>query len=342
MMPACKLAWAAASPRRTRCLGSPDRTTERCRNAAAAARPPRACARLADCSSAAATSSLGPAAAVARCHARRSGSTLGSVASARARWTSRRCSLVAVRYTAERTSGWRKVTRGLRARSPSVSASIAETAMPSCSEARSRSSGSPMGSAAASSNRRRASSETALTRRTKLSWIRPDIACASGSPKPPASCVAVNPRGNSSNANGFPRVSAMIRSRTRSSSLNRSVERSSARASPLRKPRTSSPSTCWSSKPGSRAANTNPTRSASRRRATKASVNAEARSSHCASSTTHSSGRCSASAANKLSTANPTRNRSGAVPSLSPNTVSSARRCGAGSSSMRSSNGAHN
>ena len=39
----------------------------------------------------------GPAAAVARCHARRSGSTLRSVASARARWTSRRCSLVAVR-----------------------------------------------------------------------------------------------------------------------------------------------------------------------------------------------------------------------------------------------------
>ena len=80
-----------------RCSGSPDRTTERCRNAAAAARPPRACARPADCSSSAATGSLGPAAAVARCHARRSGSTLRSVASARARWTARRCSLVAVR-----------------------------------------------------------------------------------------------------------------------------------------------------------------------------------------------------------------------------------------------------
>ena len=116
--PACKLAWAAASARRTRCLGSPDRTTERCRNAAAAASPPRACARLADRSSSAATGSLGPAAAVARCHARRSGSTLRSVASARARWTSRRCSLVAVRYTAERTSGWRKVTRSLEGQQP--------------------------------------------------------------------------------------------------------------------------------------------------------------------------------------------------------------------------------
>ena len=41
-----------------------------------------------------------------------------------------------------------------------------------------------------------------------------------GRSRPPAA-LAVNPRGNSSNASGFPRVSAMIRSRTRSSSLNR-------------------------------------------------------------------------------------------------------------------------
>ena len=43
---------------------------------------------------------------------------------------------VAVRYTAERTSGWRKVTRWPRARSPSVSVSTAETAMPSRPAAR--------------------------------------------------------------------------------------------------------------------------------------------------------------------------------------------------------------
>ena len=55
-------------------------------------------------------------------------------------------------------------------------------------------------------------------------------------PKPPASCVAVNPRGSSSNASGLPRVSATIRSRTRSSSMNRTAEPSSARASPLRRP----------------------------------------------------------------------------------------------------------
>ena len=45
------------------------------RNAAAAARPPRACARPAERSSSAATSSSGPAAAWARCQARRSGSS---------------------------------------------------------------------------------------------------------------------------------------------------------------------------------------------------------------------------------------------------------------------------
>ena len=55
------------------------------RNAAAAVSPPRACARLAERSSSAATSSSGPGAACARCHARRSGSSCGSVASARAR-----------------------------------------------------------------------------------------------------------------------------------------------------------------------------------------------------------------------------------------------------------------
>ena len=51
-----------------------------------AAAPPRACARPAERSSSAATASSGPLAACARCHARRSGSSCGSVASASARW----------------------------------------------------------------------------------------------------------------------------------------------------------------------------------------------------------------------------------------------------------------
>jgi uncharacterized membrane protein len=115
-------------------------------------------------------------AAAARCHARRSGSVTLSVASANAWWTARRPSTATDRYTADRTSGCRNVTRSPIANSPSVSAPTTATAIPSRSDARSNGSGSPTGSAAATSNRRRASSESA---------------CASSSPKPPASCVAL-------------------------------------------------------------------------------------------------------------------------------------------------------
>ena len=141
---------------------------------------------------------------------------------------------------------------------------------------------------------------------------------------PPAGCVGVEPRGSSSSASGFPRVSATILSRTVTSRVRVTVEPSRARASPAASPRTSSCGRCRSSSPGSRAANTNPTGSASRRRATKASVSAEVRSSHCASSTTHSSGRCSATSERRLSTARPTRKRSGASPGLRPKTIRSA------------------
>ena len=64
---------------------------------------------------------------------------------------------------------------------------------------------------------------------------------ASGRPNPPASSAGVNPRGSSSSASGLPRVSATIRSRTRSSSRPGTTESSSARASAsLRPPTTSS------------------------------------------------------------------------------------------------------
>ena len=81
--PAC---WPAPRPAlRSACrAGSAVSNTDRCRNAAAAARPPRACARPAERSSSAATSSSGPSAAWARCQARRSGSARGSVTSASA------------------------------------------------------------------------------------------------------------------------------------------------------------------------------------------------------------------------------------------------------------------
>jgi len=50
-----------------------------------------------------------------------------------------------------------------------------------------------------------------------------------------ASSVALSARGSSGSASGFPRVSATIRSRTWSSSLNRTTEPSNSRAPRLRK-----------------------------------------------------------------------------------------------------------
>src|SRR5262249_45965104 len=73
----------------------------------------------------------------------------------------------------------------------------------------------------------------------KLASIRPESSCESTRPKPTANSLAVSPRGSSSSAKGLPRVSAMIRSRTRSSNMNRTAVPSSARASPLTRPRTS-------------------------------------------------------------------------------------------------------
>ena len=140
----------------------------------------------------------------------------------------------------------------------------------------------------------------------------------------------------------MPRVSATSRSRTRSSNRTRNAESNSARASASGRPSTASFGNPSSSSPGSRVTNTSATDSANSRRATNASACADERSSHCASSTTHKSGCSCATSASRLSTANPTRNRSGGAPTRCPNATPSASRCGAGSRSSRSSRGAHN
>ena len=62
---------------------------------------------------------------------------------------------------------------------------------------------------------------------------------------------------------------------------------------------------------GSRAANTSPTGSAASRRAVNPSACADARSSHCSSSIKQISGRSPAIPHSRLSTARPTKNRSG-------------------------------
>lgn len=215
--------------------------------------------------------------------------------------------------------------------------------MPRRSTARHSSSGSPTGSAAATNSNSRASSGRARRRRSKLSSMRPDNACALSIPNPPASCVTVRPRDSSSNASGLPRVSATIRSRTRSSSGPLTTLASSSRASG-----SSSPGTTSSGSPskyrapnGLRTAKTRPTDSAPRRRATNVSACAVATSSHCASSKMQTSGRSSATADSRLRAARPTRNRSGESPLRKPNAVPSASRCGPGSRSTRSRNGAH-
>ena len=74
---------------------------------------------------------------------------------------------------------------------------------------------------------------------------------------------------------------------------------------------------------------------------TNASVCADTRSSHCASSTMHTSGCSSAASASRLRAANPTRKRSGGGPRLRPNAVFNASRCGLGRWPSRSSMCAH-
>ena len=97
---------------------------------------------------------------------------------------------------------------------------------------------------------------------------------------------ASGPRGSSSNASGLPRVSATIRSRTRSSSLNTGPpSSSSARASPSLRPCTSSSGQVLEARRPARERRTRsrPAPPAADARRTP-SVSAEAWSSHCASS----------------------------------------------------------
>ena len=169
----------------------------------------------------------------------------------------------------------------------------------------------------------------------------PASGTAPGRPNPPASSAAVKPRGSSKMASGLPPVSATICSRTRASIGPASTEFSSARASCSGSLPTASSGSPARSPPGIRVPNTRATDSAPSRRATNASTCAEARSSHCASSTRHTSGCLAAASASRLSTARPTRNLSGTGPALRPNAVRTASACGSGNTSSRSSSGAH-
>ena len=293
------------------------------RNAAAAASPPRACARPAERSSSAATSSSGPAAACARCQARRSGSSSGSVdlgqravhapaLASRRRSVDRRAHERMAepdpRADVEQPGSRRGLER--RARDPEPRR---RRATPAAGRRRAR---PPRPAAAAASPRAAPRAAAGSSPRSG-----PTAAAASGSPNPPASCAAENPRGSSSSASGLPRVSATIRSRTRSSSRPGTTVASSARASSSARPcERAAPAGRRARAPslGSRTANTIATDSASSRRATNPRTWREAPSSHWASSTKQSSGCSSATSASRLSAAERDQEAVGRVPGREP------------------------
>ena len=288
-------------------------------------------------------------AACARCHARRSGSARGSVASASARCA--RCRSSGDRAPGRSPSGpagWRKrPARRTRAARRLGAGAAASAPIPSRSAARHSSVGSPIGSAAATSGSRCGRGrERARARRRKLSSIRPGQRQRGRQPEAAGELArASTPRGSSSSASGLPRVSATIRSRTRVVERARDRPRRAARG----RRRRGRPCDVELRQPGEvrrrpargRRTRARPTPPSSRR-ATKASACAEARSSHCASSI---------DAQQRLLLGRPRtagrarRGRPGsgpaAPPALSPNAVASASRWGSGSVLEPSSSGAH-
>ncbi len=168
---------------------------------------------------------------------------------------------------------------------------------------------------------------------------------ARGGAKPPARSPGLIPCDSSTSANGLPPVSAMIRSRTRSSSRPGTALDSRARAS-----RSSRPSSDSCGRPssarvvaGSRSENIIATGSASKRRATNPSVCTDAASTHCASSTRHRSGPLlGGSSQSRLSTATATRNLSGTSPDAMPKATSECILLRFGSASSPPRIGAHN
>lgn len=108
--------------------------------------------------------------------------------------------------------------------------------MPTCAAARHSSDASPVGSVAAISNSICVVSGNALQRSWNPLSTRSETSAVSGNRKPPASRAGRVFAGNSSNASGLPRASAMIRSRTSWSSGADTAESSSSRESASHSP----------------------------------------------------------------------------------------------------------
>ena len=203
-----------SSPRRRRAsarrAGS-DQSGRTLKKGSRAADPPRARARPAERSSSSATSSSGPTVA-ARCQARRSGSRLRSGTAASA--VDRRRSAAGGAIAAERTSGWRNVTR------PPIDPADPRTLRCGCGWREAESLGrAPKQEGLRRGPRLRSGGEVASSSGAPRVGGRSSPRSGPGrssriqQPEPARQLVAVNPCGSSSRASGFPRVSATIRSR---------------------------------------------------------------------------------------------------------------------------------
>jgi hypothetical protein len=147
------------------------------------------------------------------------------------------------------------------------------------------------------------------------------------------------PRGNSSSARGFPRVSASSCCRTRGSSGPTSDDSRSSRASPSSSPSITSSGSLSRRGSDRRPAKTIPTASASSRLAASARAWTVALSSHCSSSMRQTIGCSVAASDRRFKMARATRNRSGGGAARRPNATFTALRCGGGSRSTPPSNG---
>ena len=331
---------------RARCAGSGVSVAARSRNAAAAARPPRARARSAERSSSAATSSSGARAACARCHARRSGSTLGSVAAARADARSaarRRCRAVD-----------RRAQEGVAKGHPGADRRAGPPFPPDPPPSGPR----PRRSAAPPQERRitdwfgRGDQQQSLAVRGEELDSLPEAQLDPTRQRK----RGVNGEAARQLGRGQPvrqleereRIATRFGDESLAHALVQRPGDAPRQATRVRgcpsAPRAVAPAARRgaSNSPGSRSANTRTIESASKRRATNASTCAEERSSHCASSIRQRRGSSSAASERRLSSASPTRNRSGRAPALRPKAVPSASRWGGGSRARPSSRGAHN
>ena len=275
--PAWTLACAAASARPARRAGSRVSVAACFRNAAAAARPPRAWARPAERSSSAATSSSGPGAACARCQARRSGSSprIGGLRQCAVRLLlfPRRRRLVdhrADQRVAEphpgAELGQARFGRGRRR----FGADAQPRWLPATPAPGRRSGRPPRAAAAAGPGRE------SVTRRPEALFDAPGQRHCAGEPEPAGQL------GGRQSARQFQQRQRVAPRLGDELVPDPGVDRpgqhrlSSARASASRSPPTANSGSPARSLLGSRAANTRPTDSAPRRRATNARTCAEA------------------------------------------------------------------